>query len=60
MEVNGNVKVPGGMLLPSITLYDKNGKIQSAELRCWIGEATSDATGQFVVDWSSAGFKSPH
>lgn len=64
MDVNGKVMARNEakekeQLTSSISLYNAQGRVAGINMRCWIGEATSDALGVFSVDWSSAKFSAP-
>jgi hypothetical protein len=64
MDVNGKVMARNEakekeQLTSSISLYNAQGRVTATNMRCWIGEATSDALGVFAVDWSAAKFLAP-
>jgi len=64
MDVNGKVMARNEVkekerLTSSISLYNAQGRVTATNMRCWIGEATSDALGVFSVDWSAAKFSAP-
>jgi hypothetical protein len=60
MKINGRVMVPHEKeLLPGISIYTKDGPLDTEKMRMWIGEATSTADGVLAIDWSSAKFIEP-